>query len=259
MLETPSRTSRRTSRRGKTQPIPNELKRYVREFVGQQEEVKNWETSTLNVPLPIVVAASAPNNLYLLPLILQGNTLGTRVGGKIRIKEAWIDICYNLTQYNSVTNPQAGILVRVMVLKCLTVNSGVFANSNYLTIWQLNNTDANLQGNIADVLLSPNAEEYTCYYDATIQLNYSSAVAGSSNGGQGLQTFDSQGCFTKKLRIDYAKFIKRELVFDGTSNVASNDNLFLVHQPVYNDGTQGSPTIIPVECHFVTHVRYTDA
>lgn len=237
-----------------------EVRTEIRKYVAKLPEWKHYDLAAANNSLTCNIGATAPNNLNLTPIMSQGVAEGQRVGNSITIKKATLDLVVNLINYNSVTNANANLFVRCVILKAKTVNTQGFGNTNYATIFQYNNTDLGEQGNILDTLLRVNRDEFTPFWDKLYQLNYSSAISGSSNGGQGAQAFDSQGAYTTgKIVINLTKMLKKKLTYDGTSTNPSNDNLFIVFFPVAQDGSTLTTTIIPVETHTLITYQYADA
>lgn len=240
------------------------VKNYVKNYVSLREEKKTFEFAGFNNLLVGNIGTVVPNNICLLPLMSQGSAEAQRVGGSIRVKKAYVKFAMNLQPSDATLNPTANWAVRCMIVKSKYINTTVFSGTQWQDIWSLNNTDASFQGNIGDCLLDINKAQFRVYYDEVIQLNYSSAISGSAGGGTNSQAFDSQGAYWCTRNIDFTKNIKKVLQYDGTTggvaqNTPTNENLFLIWQPVPQDGTSCNVNERPVETHFVVHYQYTDA
>lgn len=255
-VKKPRRYGRRRIYRRKT-GVTKGVKAYVKKAIHRNIENKEIVKYSANTACVVASTLTDPFNFNLLSNLNTGDGQGNRTGVEIKpMPSSQMKITFNLLPYNSETNPYGNIWVRVWVAsyKIEHVNSaamsGVFGQ-----FFEEGSSTIGFNGNMLDMMLPVNKNEWTVYMDRKFQLGLSSG--GLSFGGNNLAPTGTAP-FSKTMTINFGKFVKAKLKYlDVGGNFPNNRNLWLIIQPVRADG--GGNSVTPIEIHYAHRFTYEDA
>lgn len=239
------RAAKRTAGVGKA------VKQYVKRALGKEIEMKNWINYGVNQAINTAIATT-PTYVNLTPTPPQGITKSTRIGNEVIVKRAVISGYVNLLPYNNTTNLLvAPVMVKMWLCSARQLNTNNLALTGIANnFFDVVSSSVGFQGNMLDMLLTPNKEVWKIHATKQFQLgltnNPSNPTVGSDNSK-----------FSHKFSFSFAKHLGKLKWDDSTSNIVTNRNLFLVFQPVYPDGSTAAISV--AEYHHNTRIDYHDA
>lgn len=222
-------------------------KMYVKKAISKEIENKSWIDYAINQSISSV-QGQTPNYIVLVPRLAQGVQKSQRVGNEIRIKKAYIKGYVNLLPYSATLNPRvAPVIVRLWVCSSKLVNTILLANTNIATtFFDAVNASVGFQGNMLDMLFTPNYEAWKVHATKSFELGLTTTTTGSADNSS----------FTRKFAFDVTKHLGI-IKFDDATTTPTNRNLFLVFQAVYPDGTADAVQV--AEFHYQYRIDYEDA
>jgi len=218
-----------------------------------------------NVDFPV-------NNIRMLShygtsghVIPQGTGQGERVGNKIRIVEAPLELCFFPTPFDVTSNSQpCPQNFRVLIVKIKGPDKSLAALDAICdtSIFQFGDLDYGLVGDITDMLGVINKDLLTVYYDKEFKVgaqiyNFPAAVPG------GTAYFHSNNDYplNKRISIDLMKH-GMPVVWDynDASTLPYENPLWLIVIPVNGDGTANASTTNADPLQWVVNrtVKYID-
>lgn len=248
---------RRRAYRGKRGSVSTKIKKYVKRAIHANIENKKRMDYAANTA--ITAGTFSTQCLRLLVPVGQGTSEIDRVGNQVKIVRGQLKIFYNLLDYDSVYNPnKPPVWVRVMVIRDLRQTFQSTGISDSTKLFAGNNGSLPLQNNMLDMCLPINTDYYRVLYQTTFKLGFASNLAG---GYPTNNSHPDNSSFSKQLIINWGKWCKKQLKFDDNVNpyYPQNENLYLVHQAVYADGTSVSDAQKLAEFHYVNQVHFEDA
>lgn len=203
-------------------------------------------------------AGSNPFAINLVPLPTQGSSQNQRIGNTIKCVKGFIRGHVNLLPYNATTNPEvAPLYVKMWLCSNKTINTTAISGTNCSNdFFELGASTTGFQGNMLDLELTNNKDNWNIYKTKTFELGLTSA--GSVLGG--LQSY-AQGYdnsrFSRPFYFSFGRHMKKQIKFNDTQLAPTNINMFLLFQCVYADGS--STAVTPAEVHYTSRVEYEDA
>lgn len=249
----------RRARRGykKGSAVSARVRRYVKKAIHRQLENKERCSYAINTT---ITSSDSITGTY--PLLLStgvGTNEEQRVGNQIKIVKGTLDFCINLLPYNATTNPNpVPVWVRVMVVRDL-VNMAQTVNLNttvYNNIFRAGATTYSFGGNPLDIVSKPNKDYVRVLYNKIFKLGNSYSYTGGSPTN-GASYFDNSPS-AKRVIINWAKWARKQIKFSDGLNYPSNDNLYLIIQPVNADGSNCSGKSL-CEWHYTNVMQFEDA
>lgn len=248
-----AKTKSRRVRKAKKQSFAKKVLKVIR----RQAENKVWIAYQANNNIT-TASSSTFTNVSLMPTMSQGTGHSNRIGDDVQVVKARINGFVNLLPYNSVSNPTVGPLyVRMWVLSVKNMqNSQTLSTSTISSnFFETNGGSAGPQGNILDMCLSVNKQNFVIHKVKTVRLE-SGATQGSTYYNSAGGSCGGNGRFSAPFSFDVTKHLGK-LKFDDTSPVSpTNKNLFLAFQAVYCDGT--SLALTAAEFSYNYRVEFED-
>lgn len=248
------RIIRRRIIRRRATGIPSRLKRYVKKELHRNIENKERINYAANQTI-----ITSDVNTCTYPLLIatgQAVTNDARIGNQIKVVKGIWRATFNLKPYNATTNPSLPpVWVKMWVVKDLKNmgQSATMDTTNYGKFFKGNNTSLGFQSNTLDINLSVNPDLFRVLYSKTFKLGMSSVYGSSSNG-----SWSDNSPFAKQIVFNYGKWARKQLKFDDSTTYPTNDNLYVVIQPVYADGTSSAAKEL-IEFHYVNTMTFEDA
>lgn len=239
------------------QGVSRPLKNYIKRAIGQKMENKTVLGYAANQSITTASSTTPFTIQNLLPALSIGTGVSNRVGNEVRVKSAYVSGYINLLPYNAVTNPlSTPIIVKMWLCSSKTINTNLISNTSIATdFFEINNGSVGFQGNMLDMILTPNKDNWTVLQTRKFELG---ATTATNNGQVGTGGYFDSSKMTKPFYFNYGKHFKNALKYnDSLTNVPTNRNLFLVVQAVNADGS--STAVNVAECHYQFRVNFEDA
>lgn len=229
----------------------------VLKVIHKQAENKVWITYGVNQSIT-TASGTTFTNVSLMPTMSQGTGHNNRVGDDISVVKAYIQGMVNLLPYSSINNPTVGpTYVKIWILGVRNIqNSNILSSSTLSSnFYETNSGSVGPQGNILDIILTVNKQNFIVYNTKTILLE-SGATQGATYYNSAGASCGGNGRFTAPFYFDVTKHLGK-LKFDDTAPTQpTNKNLFICFQAVYADGT--SLALTPAEYHYSYRVEFED-
>lgn len=235
--------------------VPASIRAYVKKSIINDKEIKHYLSSYFAQSCQVGVSgAHDPFNLEIVPNITQGVADNQRVGDQLRVRKVEFKLLFRLLPYQVTTNPVVSpVAVRVMLVKVKFTNSGTYSNTNITTaLFSASGAAVGFQGNQTDMLLEVDDGNYKICYDKVFTLGTTVQVASSSG-------VPDNNKAQKLLTINATKFYKNVLQYDFGTTACTNDNLWLIVQPVMCNITGSSTGYTPIDMDANLHMAYSDA
>lgn len=248
------RGARKYVRKGRKTVSKRTISKVVKNILKTRVEQKSWFGYQLANSVP-TAATGIPYNVNLLPNgMTQGVQASQRIGNSIKVKSAKIEGYVGLLPYNSITNPlSTPVMVIIYILKCKQINaSNLGSTSINSTLFNVNNSAVGFQANLLDSLLTINTDVWTVYARKTYKIGAASATTAGKVGTGG---YYDNSPMTVHFNFNYGRHLKAQLKWDDAGNI-QNNNMFMVCQPVYADGTNSAVTI--AQLSYSLSIKYTD-
>lgn len=249
----PKKQGKRRAYKRKARPVSQAVKQYVKRSIHSNMENKKWVYYGANQSITNA-GAGTPTGQYLLPVIAQGTAQNQRIGNEINIRYAAVRGFVNVLPYNATSNPSpAPQLVKIWIVSGKRINSNVITNYDWSKWFEVGATNAPFQGNVLDMVLSPNKEDFKIHAvkQFKLGLGYDSAGANPANS-----YFDNSP-MSMPFYFNYTKGCKKRQKYLDGSGYSTNDNVYIIFQAVNADGT--STAINSCEFHFENKIIYEDA
>lgn len=254
----PVRRSRKITKKrfSKKPKVSQTIKKYVKKAIHTNIENKMFTGYNSNQPISTVNGSNVPQYVSLAPAIALGMTVQNRIGNEIRIVKGQARIVVNLLPYALLSNTAiVPLLVRVIFFSLKQSNTNALTSTFTNNFWQVGSTSVGPQGNILDMLYTPNKELMTVYKDTKFRIGASYVTSTSPVTSNG---YYDNSPMTKSLTFNWGKYFKRKIKYDDTSTVSVNANLFAIFFCVAADGST-SGAQVSAEYHHVNYVEYEDA
>ncbi|AYP28736.1 MAG: putative capsid protein [Cressdnaviricota sp.] len=249
----PVKGKKRVARKGaKRVAVSKAVKTYVKAQIHRQVENKVITDYQINQTIVTANSVTAPYYVPLTPMIAQGVASNGRIGNVVTVVKGWIKGYVNLLPYNVTTNPT--LPLRVKLWLCSERSSNAAATLNQLPgvsdfFQNVNGLNGNFQGNMLDILRSPNTDNWIIHATKTMELGLT-AQYGTFGGYADNSKFQLPYFFNFKKHLGKCKF-------DDGSNYITNRNLFLIIQCVAADGSLAAYQ--SAENHYTIRWEYEDA
>lgn len=253
----PKKMKSKVSRKKSVKKVSPSLKSYIKKQIHNNMENKVILGYAVNQTITTASASNPFTIQNLLPTIAQGTGHSSRIGNEITIRSAYVSGYVNLLPYNAVTNPlSTPVMVKMWLCSSKTVNTNLISSTDISTsFFEINNGSVGFQGNMLDMILTPNRDSWTIYATKKFELG---ATYASTNGGVGTGGYFDNSKMSIPFYFNYGKYFKRALKYNDTlTNIPTNRNLFLVIQAVYADGSATAVSI--AECHYQFRINFEDS
>lgn len=239
-----SKRTRKSTKKG----VSNAVKTYVNRTIHRAAEIKMCYSYGANITVNTALSGTlAVAGLSLTPAIGVGTSNNQRIGNRVNVRSACLDIIFNQKDYALITNTfQYPTYVRIWILKYKLANTTTIDTS---TFFNVNGSAIGFQSNTLDMLLDVNPDVFTVYQDKTFLLNGTTQVVSGTQYGNGTT-------YTRKFRFNVGKHLK-SLQYDDAGTVCTNNNLIMFVQPVRADGTS-TVNFSMLEYHYKYVVKYDD-
>lgn len=254
------RGARRFGRRPSRMPrkkVSKVVRRYVKKALHTQIENKEIVNYANNDSITTGTAGTAPTNYGLIPSVAQGTATNQRVGDNIRIRSGVFKGQLHIKDYNATTNPYSGpVWVKIFLVRLLSTNTQLSSIASADYFFKGNGTALPFQGNPMDLDFAINDQKFRLITTKTVKLGntyWTSTTPMPQNG------YGDNSSYCKRFSINWGKYCKKLLKYsEEDANVCTNDNLYLLFQPVYASG-MGAGGKQLVQLTYVSHIKYEDA
>lgn len=252
-----NRRSTRTTRKSRVAPkkVSKAVKSYVKKTISSRSENKVFIDYGANQALTTCSGSSTPIFRSLLPAINQNSNHAGRVGNEITIKSGVIKGFVNLRPYNATTNPlPCPVFIKMWLCSAKKINGKDLSLTSIGTnFFELSGSTTSFQGNMLDMVLSPNKEYWTIYRTKTVELGATSVTATGpvTSGG-----YYDNSKMSAPFSFSFGKHVKK-IKYDDNADTPVNRNMYLILQAVCADGTDGGG-YVSCEFHYNTRVEYED-
>lgn len=219
--------------------VHDQIENKVTIFSELQEPAYNYLNNSANFLVSNVVAL-LPTTAYKSVAIAQGTGQGNRIGNKIKPVKYHLDMIFNVAQYSATINPFPEPQdIRIMVFKMR--NGVTLASDLSSSFFQSGNTAYGLTGFLTDVIDCPNKDTKIMYKDFMIKVGWQIFTAtGTQPTFSGIPNNDYK--INQKVRINLMPFVPKTWVFDDTTAIALNDDIYVIWQCVNAPGTAAEAT-----------------
>lgn len=241
---------------GLTTPMYKRVNALVKKRSMDLLEKKKWILYAANQPIAVSNGGAVfPFQSCLTPQVTQGTGDGLRIGNKLKVLSADLNICVNLLPYNATTNPlPTPIWARILVMDYKKQKTNNIANTDIQTaLFTVNAGTVGPQGTPLDMTLEVNNESWSVYHDEVFRLG---STAPSSTGPV------SSGSYFDNTQMSVRKSIQLKptgtYMYNDATVVPTNKSCWLVILTCSADG-QNSASYFLSECHYTATWRYVDA
>lgn len=245
---------------GYKRKVSKSVKRYVKRAIHRSVENKEVINYAANIGLQGAQSGIAtPNVVGLIPALGQGVTEVTRIGNQIKLVSGTIRGYVNILPYNAVTNPSPPpVWIKIWIVRHLGINGQVTSPATTLdwtNFFRGNATALGFQNNTLDLTLPINDAYWKVEMSKTFRIG---AASYSSSGPVSSGAYFDNSPMSHSFYFNFGKKCKKIWKFNDTanSNLPTNENLYMVIQPVNADG---SSTTVPAEYHYTTLWKFEDA
>lgn len=196
----------------------------------------------------------------LIPGISLGNSSSNRIGNKVKVIKARLNMTFSLAPYVAVTNPYGpGVWVKIWIFKFKVANDRTPTLGEFQSWFKGNNNNTSFQGNPHFDL---NAQVETDIFD--ILKTKTIFLTSSSNSANGIPNASSymfaSGKNTVCCSFDITKHLGTLTYNDTTTTSVLGKNLWCMVQPLYS---QYNPTtgnaFTPITFGYSENITYEDA
>lgn len=263
--------NRFVKRNGKWQKAPaRNLAPLIRSEIQRSAE-KKVQTFLLNGQNPLSLrnaVVGITNNVYpLCPYtgawtIAQGSGEGNRIGNKVHVSRAILNINLTSNPYNVSTNatPQP-MFVKMWFCKYKPFPTDtVPANALYggtAGFLQVGSTNTGLTGTFADLQYQVNRDLFVVYGQRTFKI--APAVFEGTGSSPTYGNYANNDFKLSVLkRIDVTKWLPKQFIFDDAASNITSSMVSMVVQLVASNGTPIGLATTPINFGFGLTVEYTD-
>lgn len=251
----PRKYLRRRKTTGKRRTtVSSRIRRYVKKEL--HRNLENKERCNYAVNSQIISSDVTTSTFPLIIQTTQGTGEENRIGNQFKIVKGQIRFCVNYLPYDATTNPSPmPVWVRIMVLRDLTqtYQSATLPVGTYNGLLRAGATPFTFGGNPLDMCASVNKDFVRVLYDKTVKLGTSYP---GNNGGANWYSDNSP--FGRKMTINWGKWARKQIKCSDGASYPNNENLYLVLQPVYADGSNSSGKRL-IEWHYSNVMQFEDA
>lgn len=262
---------RKGVRRAVRKAVSQVMNRRIRQVVSRMAEKKSI-TYNVNTFDPVVMrtgTASPLANIWSMTpytgayTISQGSGQGQRVGNRIRIHSAILNIDMVPNPYNASTNPYpTPCFVRIWFVTSKIVPADIVPSVQVYggtsSFFQNGSTFNGMAGTFQDLQLHVNKDSLIYRGHRTYKLGYSMfepATGGAPSFGN-FANNDFKFCVLAK--IDLTRMLPKIWTFDDTVTNPTSTNVTMVIQPIFATGAVPSSTTTPISMKFALNITYTD-
>lgn len=242
-------------RRVRKARVSKTVKRYVKRAISSQAENKYTIARYTNQPIVTAVNTTMTNITLLNPL-QAGSSRHSRVGNSVRLKRGYVKGFVNLLP-QGVNNPEGTCIgVKIWMLASSQYNEiGLLSGSSMASaFYRSDTTPSGPQGNILDLVLPVETENFKVYGSKTIYLGTTGAT--STFPSTSVTAYDNSR-FSVPFSFSFSKYYKL-LKFNDTSSssIPTNRNCWLCFQAINMSGT--ATAVQPAEFHAVVVNEFED-
>lgn len=271
-----ARTKARKAKKSKASPtLDKEIKRVVVKELHRNIENKTYEYQTpVTAPANIYQIAALSlanwNSSNVIPLspytsyvdITQGTGQGNRIGNRIRIVKAMLNMVMYPAQYDPTTNPSPTPQdVTCYIVSYRDSNLKVdLTNALASSFFQSGNTVYGLNGYLSDAVGIPNRDLFIVKHKFTVKLGF--ALAGGGGVDSNNQSYANNDYkYNQIIRKDITKYLPKSIIYNDTDAVPASQSVWLVIDSVDANGTvpPNSATGYSGRMYYNIAIDYEDA
>lgn len=224
--------------------VPKNIRAYVKTAI--HSSLENKKTNALAELIPFSDTISTASFNSLVPAVLQGTAQSNRVGNRIRIKKATLRLFVHVYEQSVTIAP---VYVDVYIIK--NKNSNGTLGPIATDFLQFGATAIQYNGGSTPYcgLLDVNSDQYALKYKKRLLM---------FNPPSGLTTAYTAALNpTASWSIDCTRMFKTHQLYNDTTSVPSNDNLWLAIGTTQSDGV--NMAVNTGEVTYVMEFEYEDA
>jgi len=230
------------------------IAKIVKSVMTRQAESKTWFDYGVNQSI-ITASTSVPTNINLVPQLSQGVQKSQRVGNEVTVKSGYIRGHVNILPYDvTLNNLPVPCYVKIFIVSQKVIQSNTLSDTVISsTFFDIGNSSAAFQGNMLDVGLTIDKDQWVLHGSKTIKLG---SGYPSSTGPVGAAGYFDNSPMSAPFYFNFGKTLKK-LKFEDTNTEPTNRNLWIIFQAVPANGASGASQRM-AEFHYSTRVEYTD-
>jgi len=239
--------------------VSKAIKTYVKRTISSNIENKYFVDYGTNQSITTQSGGGTPIHRQLLPSLVQGLGAGQRLGNEVMVKSAYIRGHVNILPYNATTNPgSVPVYLLMLLVKNKKANIAMGSSNAGHDLFELGNSAIGLQGNMLDMILPINSQNWQQLARKKVKLGCSSL----SSNATSIQGYFDNSSFSVPFQFNYGKYLKKLQYEDSgsgfTQTTPVNTNLSLIFQTVYANGDTSAQYTI-AEYHYSIRMVYEDA
>lgn len=256
-----TRRPARTAKKSLSKASTVSFKKKVMRVLASKIEKKIFLFNSANSIYPSNSASFASSFLPVTPYtsivdIQQGNTQSSRIGNKISVKRAWLDLHIYPNTYSATTN----INPRPMILQVIFAHSKdapTTLDGVVTDLFQNNGSATGYANSLNDLFRPINSDSWVV--KKRMQFKLGCATYGGTGTQAAAQSFtnnDFKYCIRK--RIDLTKMVPKTITYSDTSTVPTSNIIQMMVQVVPADNTTFGAAEIPCAYVYQLCYEYTD-
>lgn len=252
----------------KPKKVTKNVKTYVKAQIHRNIENKeiNYSSGQIDMYNAANAAFGTQNTAPLTPstaymTIPQGNGEGSRVGNKVRVMKAILEIFMAPKPYDATTNavptPQ-DVQLFIYNVKPLQDSIGSVQAGTLINFFQNGSTSTAISGNSVDLLSDVNKDIYTLKMKRTFKLGYSqSSGTGGQVGFQYMSNNDYKMNIVRKFNV--TKCFNKIIGWNDTSTTAYTKGVYFTVNPVSAFGAVQGGNQVQVQWQWRINLTFEDA
>lgn len=224
------------------------IRREIRREVARLAENKIIEGTSGNVTF---AQSITPSSCYpLIPNISQGTTQGTRVGNKVRVRNAVLRMSLTVSNQSAAVTPTY-VDIYIFKYKPMTAYpNNVMPTGSMNNFLQAGSSSTNYSGAISDGLRPVNKDLFTMKYRKRLCMfnpNNTAAFTGATASWNPNRSYN----------INITKYLNKILNYDDANSICTNDSLWFAVGSTQTDGVL-YPGLAMGTYNLVVNVEYED-
>jgi len=242
MLYGTKKTYKKPYKKSYNKSVSKVVKKEIKRVVGKQIEVKRQNVEGSVTTIDHLMTAG--KMIDIMPVIPQSSGQGDRIGNKITLIKTTLLLSVRMYPNGYAT------YVDIYIFKYKKSNVSGITSTDSTKFLQDGNGSLQYTGDVYSGLRSVNEDIFTLKKHIRRTM-----VFGASATPLGLDNFD----VCKTYKIDTTKYVKKQLVFDDTNAVPTNDNLYIAIMYTNYDAT-GTPVNASGGAYeWLQEIEYRDA
>jgi hypothetical protein len=191
--------------------------------------------------------------------ISQGTAQGQRIGNRIRIKKAILDMYFVMNQRSDVTNlnPNPKFLILYFVLNKADKSNPVIPMSSTASFLRTTTGVQQFVGTVDDMLKNVNTDQFQLHKKVIVKLGYAylTIATGQSTASYANNDFK----YVEHLKFDVTKYLNKTYTYDNNADLSAAGNVPTLLWEVVNadTSTNSDPGLASLKYNY--RVSYEDA